>query len=201
MVEDYGGYQEIFRQGVTELACLAQCRRKFCNLQAHGEHPVAEEALRRIGEWYAIEAPARDKGADERRVLRQHESRPRLAALHDWLVAQRVRTAEGSGLAWVIDCTLHCWVAVMRYVEDGELPIDNPCVENAMRPIALGRKNWLFTDSEQAECRTAATQTLLGTAKLNGLEPHAWLQDTLEKPPTWPYRRIDDLLPLRAMPH
>jgi transposase len=200
MVDDYGGYKETFRQGVTELACLAHCRRKFFDLQASGGHPVAEEALRRIGELYAIEAQARDGDAVTRRVLRQAEARPRLKAFHEWLVAQRVRTADGSGLARAIDYTLKRWTAVMRYVEDGELPIDNNTVENVIRPIALGRRNWLFTGSERAGCRAAAIQSLLATAKLNGLEPYAWLKDTLEKLPAWPYSQIDELLPLRALP-
>lgn len=86
-------------------------------------------------------------------------------------MAQRVRTADGTGLARAIDYTLKRWVAVMRYVEDGALPIDNNSVENVIRPIALGRRNWLFTGSERAGCRAAAIQSLLATAKLNGLEP------------------------------
>jgi len=183
------------------LACLAHCRRKFFDLHAAGGHPVAEEALRRIAEFYDIEAQARDGDAATRRVLRQEEARPRLKALHEWLVAQRVRTADGSGLARAIDYTLKRWTAVKRYAEDGELPIDNNSVENVIRPIALGRRNWLFTGSERAGCRAAAIQSLLGTAKLNGLDPYAWLKDTLEKLPDWPYSRIDKLLPLRALPH
>lgn len=200
MVDDYGGYKESFRQGVTELACLAHCRRKFFDLHAAGGHPVAEEALRRIAELYDIEAQARDGDGAARRILRQAEARPRLMALHDWMVAQRVRTADGTGLARAIDYSLKRWAAVSRYVEDGELPIDNNSVENVIRPIALGRRNWLFTGSERAGQRAAAIQSLLGTAKLNGLEPYAWLKDTLEKLPVWQYSRIDELLPLRALP-
>lgn len=200
MVDDYGGYKETFRRGVTELACLAHCRRKFFDLHAAGGHPVAEEALRRIGELYAIEAQVGDGDAAARRALRQQEALPRLVAWHDWLVAQRVRTADGSGLARAIDYSLKRWTALRRYVENGELPIDNNSVENVIRPIALGRRNWLFTGSERAGQRAAAIQSLLGTAKLNGLEPYAWLKDTLEKLPTWPYSRIDELLPIQAVP-
>ena len=86
----------------------------------------------------------------------------------------------------------------MRYVDDGNLPIDNNPIENAIRPIAIGKKNWLFAGSERAGKRAAAIQSLLGTAKLNGLEPYAWLRDTLEKLPLWPNSSIDELLPLRA---
>ena len=87
------------------------------------------------------------------------------------------------------------WQALLRYVESGSLPIDNNLVENAIRPITLGRRNWLFTGSERAGSRAAAIQSLLATAKLNDIEPASWLKDTLEKLPTWPNSRIDELLP------
>jgi len=99
IVDDYGVYKALFQQGVTELACLAHCRRKFFDLHAAGGHPVAEEALRRIGELYGIEAQARDGDAVARLALRQEEAVPRLEALHEWLIAQRVKTADGCGLA------------------------------------------------------------------------------------------------------
>jgi transposase len=94
-----------------------------------------------------------------------------------------------------LDYTLKRWTSLIRYAETGHLPIDNNPVENTIRPIALGKKNWLFAGSERAGQRAAAIQTLLGTAKLNGLDPDAWLRDTLEKLPTWPNSRIDELLP------
>jgi len=197
MVDDYGGYKESFRQGITELACLAHCRRKFFDLHAAGGHPVAEEALRRIAALYAVEAQASEGDATARLALRQQEALPKLTALHDWLIVQRVKTADGSGLARAIDYSLKRWPALIRYVDSGILPIDNNLVENAIRPITLGRRNWLFTGSERAGRRAAAIQSLLATAKLNGLEPYSWLTQTLERLPTWPYRRINELLPLR----
>ena len=129
--------------------------------------------------------------------LRQREAQPLLAAMHAWLKATRLTVANGGGTAKAIDYSLKRWPALIRYVDSGSLPIDNNMVENAIRPITLGRRNWLFTGSERAGCRAAAIQSLLATAKLNGLEPYAWLKDTLEKLPTWPYSRIDELLPLR----
>lgn len=198
MVDDYGGYKASFAQGVTELACLAHCRRKFFDLHAAGGHPVAAEALRRIGELYAVEERVRQDDPTARLALRQQDSLPRLQAWHEWLISQRVKTADGTGLARAIDHTLKRWPALMRYVGHGHLPIDNNPVENAIRPIALGKKNWLFTGSERAGRRAAAVQSLLATAKLNGLEPYAWLKDTLEKLPSWPYSRIDELLPIRT---
>ena len=198
MVDDYGGYKASFEQGVTELACLAHCRRKFFDLHAAGGHPVAAEVLRRIGELYAVEERAREGDVAARLALRQQDCLPRLQALHVWLIAQRVKTADGTGLARAIDYTLKRWPALIRYVGYGHLPIDNNPVENAIRPIALGKKNWLFTGSERAGRRAAAVQSLLATAKINGIEPYGWLKNTLEKLPSWPYSRIDELLPIRT---
>ncbi len=139
MVDDYGGYKALFQQGVTELACLAHCRRKFFDLHAlPGGHPVAEEALRRIGELYALEAEVARADAADRLALRQREALPRLLPLHDWLKAERLRTANGSGLARAIDYMLKRWPAILRYVSRGDTPIDNNPVENAIRPITLG---------------------------------------------------------------
>lgn len=197
MVDDYGGYKALFQKSVTELACLAHCRRKFFDLHAAGGHPLAEEALRRIGELYAIEKQARDGDVAARFALRQQAAVPKLKTLQEWLITQRLKIADGTGLARAIDYCLKRWPALMRYVDGGTLPIDNNMVENAIRLITLGR-NWLFTGSERAGCRAAAIQSLLATAKLNGLEPYAWLKDTLEKLPAWPHSRIDELLPLRA---
>ena len=105
--------------------------------------------------------------------------------------------ADGGGTAKALDYSIKRWPALMRYADSGVLPVDNNPVENAIRPIAIGKKNWLFAGSERAGKRAAAIQSLLGTAKLNGLDPHAWLRDTLEKLPVWPNSRIDELLPLR----
>jgi transposase len=120
--------------------------------------------------------------------------------MFEWLTQTRYireRAAPKSGLARAIDYTLKRWTALKRYAENGERPIDNNPAENAIRPIAIGRNNWLFVGAEQAGQRAAAIQSLLATAKLNSLEPAAWLKDTLDKLPTWPNSRIDELLPLR----
>jgi hypothetical protein len=100
--------------------------------------------------------------------------------------------------ARAIDYTLNRWPSLVRYAHTGNLPIDNNPVENAIRPIALGKKNWLFAGSERAGKRAAAIQSLFATAKLNGIEPAAWLKDTLEKLPAWSMRRIDELLPIKS---
>lgn len=199
MVDDYGGYKELFKQGVLEQGCWAHARRNFFELQAAGNHPVAAEALQRISQLYAIEAEGKDLGIAQRQVLRAERSLPELQALHDWLVGLRPTVANGGGLAKAIDYVLRRWSAFAGYAETGHLPIDNNVVENAIRPIAVGKKNWLFAGSERAGRRAAALQSLLATAKLNGLEPAAWLKDTLEKLPAWPNSCIDELLPLKPM--
>lgn len=134
----------------------------------------------------------------ERAELRQREAQPLLAAMHDWLKATRLTVANGGGTAKAIDYSLKRWPALARYADTGHLPVDNNVVENAIRPICLGKKNWLFTGSERAGKRAAAIQSLLATAAMNGLDPAAWLRDTLAKLPTCLNSEIDSLLPLAA---
>ena len=201
MVDDYGGYKALFtgtdKTAVCiEQACFAHVRRKFFDLHHANQSPMAFEALQRIGKLYTIEAESKHISREARKILRAEQSIPTLNALHDWLIHTRVNTANGGASARALDYALKRWPALIRYAETGHLPIDNNPVENCIRPIALGKKNWLFTGSERAGQRAAAIQTLLGTAKLNGLNPAEWLKDTLEKLPTWPNSRIDELLPL-----
>jgi transposase len=195
MVDDYGGYKVLFKQGIIELACLAHARRKFFELNAANGSPIAAQALHRIAALYAIEREAQTVNADERRQLRQTQAKPLLTAFHAWLIDTRKTVAKGTKTAKALDYSIKRWPALIRYADSGVLPIDNNPVENTIRPIALGKKNWLFAGSERAGHRAAAIQSLLATAKLNGLNPDAWLKDTLEKLPTWPNNRIDDLLP------
>ena len=200
MVDDFSGYKALFTDGVTELGCLAHARRKFFDLNVAQANPIALAALNRIAALYVIEANARDMTVEARTQWRQERAQPLLDSMHDWLRQTRVMVANGSGLARAIDYSLKRWTALSRYATDGRLPIDNNPVENIIRPIAIGKKNWLFTGSERAGKRAAAIQTLLGTAKLNGLDPAAWLRDTLEKLPTCLNSQIDSLLPLRIEP-
>lgn len=201
MVDDYGGYKKMFAAdalfAVTELGCWAHARRKFFDLQVSGAHPQAAEALRRIGTLYAVEEASREMDTDARALHRRQNSVPILEDMRDWLIHLRTATADGSGLARAIDYSLNRWPSLIRYAQTGNLPIDNNPVENAIRPIAIGKKNWLFAGSERAGKRAAAIQSLFATAKLNGIEPAAWLKDTLEKLPVWSMRRIDELLPIK----
>jgi transposase len=198
MVDDFAGYKALFADGVTELGCLAHARRKFFDLHAAQANPIALEALNRIAALYAIEGQGKNMDIAERTLLRQTHAVPLLKSMHDWLLKTRVTVANGGGTARAIDYSLKRWPALIRYAADGRLPIDNNPVENTIRPIAVGKKNWLFVGSERAGKRAAAIQSLLGTAKLNGLDPAKWLRDTLEALPTCLNSRIDSLLPFPA---
>ena len=195
MIDDYAGYKALFAAGVIELACLAHARRKFFDLNAAHANPVALEALNRIAALYAIEEEGKHLDSVARAALRQKKAQPLLQSMHDWLLKTRVRVANGGGLARAIDYSLRRWPALSRYASQGDLPIDNNPVENSIRPIALGKKNWLFVGSERAGERAAAIQSLLATAKANGLDPASWLRNTLEKLPTCLNSQIDSLLP------
>ena len=198
MVDDFSGYKALFANGATELGCMAHARRKFFDLNAAQANPIAQEALKRIGALYALEHEGKAMDVAARTPWRQEQAQPLLDSMLAWLRSTRTTVANGSGTAKAMDYSLRRWAALSRYASDGRLPIDNNPVENIIRPIALGRKNWLFTGSERAGQRAAAIQTLLGTAKLNGLDPAAWLRDTLEKLPTCLNSQIDSLLPLRG---
>lgn len=195
MVDDYAGYKPLFAQGTTELACLAHIRRKFFDLHAANGSPVAEEALRRIAQLYAIEQDAAGMQPAGRLANRQEHTVPALAAMHAWLLATQHSVAIGSGTGKAIEHALKRWPALERYASSGILPIDNNPVENAIGPIAIGKKNWLFAGSERAGRRAAAIQSLFATAKLNGLDPARCLAYTLDKLPTCPNSKIDSLLP------
>lgn len=174
MVDDYAGYKALFANGPTELACLAHIRRKFFDLHAANGSPVADEALRRIAQLYAIEQDAAAITPSERLALRAARAVPALAQLHVWLLATQRTVATGSGTGKAIEHVLKRWIALVRYADSGILPIDNNPVENAIRPIAIGKKNGLFAGSERAGRRAAAIQSLFATAKLNGLDPARW---------------------------
>jgi transposase len=195
MVDDYSGYKTLFASGMTELACWAHARRKFFDLHQASGSVIAQEAIQRIAALYRSEAEAATLSAPERYAYRQQHAAPILAALKGWLDQLRPTVAGNSGTANAIDYTLRRWTALTRYLDDGRYPIDNNPIENAIRPIAVGRKNWLFAGSETAGRRAAAIMSLLATAKANGHDPHAWLSDVLTRLPTTRDRDIGALLP------
>ena len=158
---------------------------------------MAEQALKLFANLYDIEREVAQLDADERRRIRQDKARPAADVLHRWLVANRQKVPHGSATAKAIDYSLGRWQALTRYVDDGRLPADNNWVENRIRPIALGRNNWLFAGSLRAGKRAAAVMSLIHSAKLNGHEPHAYMKDVLQRLPTHPASRIGELLPQR----
>ena len=198
MVDDYSGYKASFADhGVLELGCWAHARRKFVELHKASNSEIAAEAMRRIAELYRVEREAKEFDVEARHAWRQEHAVPVLQSLHDWLRELHPKALGSSGTAKAIDYALRRWPALARYVDDGRYPIDNNPIENAIRPVALGRKNWLFAGSDTAGRRAAAIMSLLATAKANGLDPHAWLSDVLERLPTTLNRNIDGLLPHR----
>jgi transposase len=197
MVDDYAGYKALFQREVTELGCWAHARRKFVDLHKASGSEIASEAMQRIATLYRIEAEARDLAPEARYTYRRQNARPALDDLKRWLDLTRPQVLGASGTLTAIDYTLKRWAALVRYLEDGRFPIDNNPIENAIRPVALGRKNWLFAGSETAGRRAAALMSLLATAKANGLDPHAWLTDVLTRLPTMLDRDLGDLLPHR----
>ena len=149
---------------------------------------------------FRIEQDATGATPDERRRLRQRKSRRVAAALNKWLIAQRALVPDGSATAKAIDYSLKRWKALTHYIDDGDVPISNNWVENQIRPIALGRGNWLFAGSLRAGKRAAAIMSLVHSAKMNGHDPYAYLKDVLERLPTQPASRVGELLPHRWKP-
>ena len=193
--DDFSGYKACFELGITEAGCLAHARRKFHELWANHGSPVGEQALKFFGELYEVERVVAELAPEDRRRVRQERSRTVANALHQWLSAQRQKVPEGSATANAIDYSLKRWLALTRYIDNADLPADNNRVKNQIRPIALGRQNWLFAGSLRAGKRAAAVMSLIQSAKLNGLDPYAYLRDVLERLPLQPASRISELLP------
>lgn len=198
--DDFTGYKALFAGGVTELGCMAHARRKFFDLHAANKSQIAVQALEYFGQLYAIERVVQSLPAVERLARRQREARPIADALHAWMRLQRTRVSDGSATAKALDYSLRRWAALTRYLDDADAPVDNNWCENQIRPIALGRANWLFAGSLRAGQRAAAVMSLIQSARMNGHDPYAYLKDVLERLPTQPASRIGELLPHRWQP-
>lgn len=198
--DDFSGYKQLMTQGVLEVGCLAHARRKFFELHVSHQSQMAQGVLEQIAQVYDIEREIKAFDAQERRRLRQERTKPLMDALHDGLLLQRQKITPGSATARAIDYTLRRWVALTRFIEDGQLPVDNNHIENQIRPIAVGRNNWLFAGSLRAGKRAAAVMSLIQSAKLNGHDPYAYLKDVLTRLPTQRASMIGELLPHRWSP-
>jgi transposase len=198
--DDYSGYKSLFASGVTEAGCLAHARRKFHELWVNHKSSVGEQALALFGKLYDVEREVADLDAERRRTIRMEKAKPIADALRTWLTVQRQKVPPGSATAKAIDYTLGRWAALTRYVDDGDLPADNNWAENQIRPIAIGRSNWLFAGSLRAGKRAAAVMSLIHSARMNGHDPYAYLRDVLERLPTQLNSRNGDLLPHRWRP-
>jgi len=194
----YGGWNGLYDSGrVTEAACWAHARRPWWDLydQRRDDTGLAAQALRRIQALYAIEADIRGQPPDIRRQARQARAGPLLAELHTWLHGVLTKVSTKSELAKAARYSLVRWKALTRYVDDGRIEIDNSAAERALRGVALGRSNYLFMGSNDGGERAASLYSLVETAKLNALDPEAYLREVLQRIAEHPINRIEELLP------
>ena len=194
--DGYAGFEELFRSGaVTEVACMAHIRRKFVDVHKSQGSVVAEQAITRIARLYAIEREARGQPPDKRVDLRRTQAAPLIDDLETWLQDQLARISGKTPLAQAIRYALSRLKRLRPYLENGFLEVDNNAAERAIRGLAVGRKNWLFAGSEDGGKAAAIAYTLIETCKLNGIDPFAYLRDTLTRIADHPINRIDQLLP------
>jgi transposase len=200
--DGYAGFRHLYQPSklgeappVLEAACMAHVRRKFFDLTVSGPAPIAEEAIKRIGELYDIEALIRGAPPERRREIRQKETAPRFKTLRGWFETTLAQLPQKTKTAEVIRYALTRWTALGRFIDDGTIEIDNNAAERAVRPIPLGRKNWLFAGSDKGGSRAADALSLIETAKLNRLDPEAYLRTVLARIADYPAKKIADLLP------
>jgi len=198
--DDFSGYHALQSQGVTPSLCMAHARRKLFEANQFNGSEIAGQAVALIAKLYEVEREARELQPEARRLLRQRHAKPVAKALHAWLSEQRPKLAKADVTAKAIDYALSNWPGLTRYLDDGNVPIDNNAAENAVRPLAVGRKNWLFVGSQQAGERAAVVLSLIESAKLNGHDPWAYLKDVFERLPTLKQRDLAQLLPHNWQP-
>ena len=196
----YAGFNALYQPGreagaITEAACWAHARRQLFDLARINKAPIAIEAVERIDALFAIEHEINGAPAHERKRVRNERSRPLVAALETWLREQRRKLSAQNEVAKAIQYSLNRWTALTRFLDDGRLCMTNTAAERALRGIAVGRHNWTFAGSDAGGRRAAAIYTLVETAKLNDLDPQAWLTDVLARLQDQPAKRIDELLP------
>jgi hypothetical protein len=215
----FGGYNKLYETDrkpglIMEAACWVHARRPFFQMadlaanarrRAQGKtlaviSPLALEAVRRIDALFEIERSINGHSAERRRAVRQELSAPLVADLERWLREQRAKLSRGNDLAKAMDYLLKRWPAFTRFLDDGRICLSNNAAERALRGIALGRKSWLFAGSDRGGQRAAAMYSLIVTAKMNDVDPQAWLADVLARIAEHPAHRIDELLPWNWRP-
>jgi transposase len=205
--DGYAGFDKLYAPttpagdpALIEVACWSHARRKFYDVHQATASPIAFEALEQIAALFAIEAAIRARAPDDRVAARQEYARPRLDGLQTFLDTSLARISGKSSLAQAIRYTLSRWTALTRYLADGRLEMSNNAAERGIRPLALGRKNYLFCGSDAGGRRAACLYTIIETAKMNGINPEAYLADVLARIANHPIRQIDALLPWRWAP-
>lgn len=198
--DGYAGFDRLYGEQIQEVACWAHVRRRFYDVHVATGSATAREALDHIAGLYAVEDDVRGRPPDERRRERQARAGPLLDHLRRWLDLTLPKLSRRSDLAVAVRYALARWPALVRYAGDGRLELDNNAAERSLRGVALGRKNWLFAGSDQGGHRAASIYSLVETAKLNGVDPQAWLADTIARIADHPARRVAELLPWNYRP-
>lgn len=199
-VDGYSVYDGFVpRKGITVLYCMAHARRKFVEAMDNNK-ALAEHALEQMQALYAIERECKDMTCEERQAVRQQKALPVLETLGKWMKEQYVQLTPTSPIAKALAYSIKRWEGLSLYTTNGMLHIDNNPVENSIRPVAIGRKNYLFCGSHEAAQRTAMLYSLLGTCKMNGINASDWLSDVLKRMPTHPVNKIRELLPHNWQP-
>jgi hypothetical protein len=194
--DGYAGFGHLYQAGhIQEAACMAHVRRKFHDIQVANGSPIAAEAIQRIGVLYDIEREIRGKPIELRHQVRQARARPLVEEVHVGMNKTLAKISRKSDTAAAIRYALSRWRALTRYLDDGLIELDNSAAERALRGVALGRKNYLFAGSDAGGERAACLYSLLGTAKLNGLDPELYLREVLNRIADHPISRIHELLP------
>jgi transposase len=196
----YAGFNRLYAPSrkpgpIIELGCWAHARRKFFEIARLKKAPIVSEAIEKIDVLFAIEREINGLPAHERKAIRYERSCPLVDELHAFLRERRAKLSGKSETAKAIDYSLKRWDVFTRFVNDGRLCMTNNAAERELRAVAIGRKNWTFAGSDEGSRRAAAIYTLIQTAKLNGIDPQAWLADVLARLPDHPASRITDLLP------
>jgi transposase len=201
----YAGFNLLYEAGrkggpIVEAACWAHARRKFFDLARINKAPIASEAVARIDALFTIEREINGLAPPQRVDVRTERSRPLVIELESWLREQRARVSKNSDTGNAIDYSLKRWAglgwaALTRFLDDGRLCMINNAAERELRAVAVGRRNWTFAGSDEGGQRAAAVYTLIATAKLNDVDPKAWLADVLARLPDHPAKRIQEFLP------